>query len=371
MRTESTRFDDVLRFAASRGICDVHFKPGCRPLYRRAGALIMRREEEALTDDQLIAAISSRLLPGQVARFEAGEALTFSHGLAGSGSFRLSVFRQRGRVAVSARVIPSRVATLRELKLPAVLGTLATAPSGLVLVCGGSGSGRSTTIAAMVEFINTSGTLTRHVVLLEEPIEAVFDDKLAWIDQREIGIDTPTLAESVRLAMRQHADVIVLAALSTFCDIELAVSAAEAGHLVIAGLHPSDVPGALRLLADRVPGDHRASFRQRLASVLIGISAQRLLQTADGKGLVPVVEVLRNNEQVWSLLAGDHDPMASVDVMDAGIAVGMQSLERSLSERLGASEITHDMALSHARRPQMLEQFRRGNTAALDSGGLF
>lgn len=346
------RFESVLRFASTRGISDVHIKPNQRPIYRRLGGLISRKDEPTFNELELDEVTRSLAPPALQARWLAGAEVTFAYGLVGCGRFRVSLLRQRGSTGVAVRVVPAKVATLRELNLPKVIGNWCTQPGGLIVVTGGSGSGRSATWAALVEHVNTASTGPRHVVTLEDPIEALFDDKMAFIRQREVGVDCATLAAGLRTVARQDADVVAVGDLPPEVALD-AIALAEDGRLVIAGMVGGSPVEALRRMLDAA-GPQRDSLRARLARRLRGVVAQQLVTSADGKTRMPATEVLAVTPTVADFLRGGTELDALHGLMEQGRALGMHTLDQSLLELVQSGQASLDMAMAVARRPDEL-----------------
>ena len=245
------RFEQVLRFASTRGIAEVHIKPGQRPLYRRSGALISRKDEATFSEADLDE-VAAGLVPGAwLAQWEAGHDVTFPRGVVGCGRFRVTAFRQRGAVGLVVHVVPAKAQALRELNLPKVLGTWALLPRGLVIIAGPPGSGRSVTWQALIEHINTVAPQPRHVMTLEDPIEVLFDDKMAFIRQRELRTDTGDLAAALSHIARMDCDVVAIGDLPAD-HLESAIALAEQGRLVLAVVS-GGLPGAHFCWVAQVP----------------------------------------------------------------------------------------------------------------------
>ncbi len=361
------RFGTVLRFATERKISDVHLKAGQRPLYRRSGRLISRREEPAFDEASLTEVASQLFTAPEAQAFNAGAEVTASYGLVGAGRFRVHVFRQRGTISLAVRVLPARAPTVRELHLPAAVASLVNAESGLVLVVSGAGQGRSATLAAMIDAVNTASQTTRHVVTVESPVEVLFDDKLAWISQREVGVDCDAHASGVLGASKQDADIITVDAVPDVATWEAILRAAEAGTLVVAAVQATDLAQAFRYLGGLASDDRQVSLRSRLAALFLGAVSTKLVLASDGKTRYPASEVLMANDVVYTLLRDGHDPAALYDVMHQNQPSGMQTVDQSLHDMLGASVINGDIALAHAMRPGEL-QGMRSSGKRFDSG---
>lgn len=363
------KFGTVLRFAAERRLTDVHFKAGQRPLYRRSGRLISRREE-AIFDEAALTEIAGSLFNAmQAQEFNAGAEITTPYGLVGAGRFRVHVFRQRGTISLAVRVLPPRASTVRELHLPQAVSSLANAESGLVLVCSGSGHGRSASLAAIVDAINTASQITRHVATVESTVEVLFEDKLAWISQREVGVDCNDYVSGVLGAVSQDADVIVVDDLPDGPTWDAVLRAAESGCLVVAAVRAMDVAQMFRVLHGLPASERQASFRARLAGLFLGALSTKLIVATDGKTRYPASEVLMANDVVYTLLRDGHDPAALYDVMHQHQPQGMQTIDQSLHDMLNANVVSSEIAMVHAMRPSELQVMR--STGKRYDSGLF
>jgi twitching motility protein PilT len=361
------RFEAVLRFAAERQISDVHLKAGQRPLYRRVGLLISRREEPSF-DDHALGAVATRLLDaGQAAALDRNVAVTTIYPLVGVGRFRVHVSRQRGGIALAVRVLPPRPPLLRELRLPPAVASFCAVECGLVLLVAGRGQGRSTTAAALVDAINTTSTKARQIATIEAQTEVLFDDKLAWIVQRAVGRDCVSVASAVGDALAADADVLVIDDLADADAVFAAVSAAEAGKLVFAGVTAVDVAAGLRRVEGLVAAEALPQLRARLAPLLLGAVSQRLVPAADGQRRLPAAEVLLACPQLYSVVRAGHDPGALYDLMAASTAAGMQTVDQSLHDMIKARAVTPEIAVAYATRPQELTALR-GKGTRPDSG---
>lgn len=343
------RLDAVLRFAAARGISDVHVKAGQRPVYRRNGSLMSRKDEPTFSEGDLDGIAGSLLDAVREKTLATCGEVAFVHDLVGGGRFRITVVRQRGHDALAVRVLPTRVASLRELNLPAQLAHIALLPSGLVLVAGAPGSGRSSTWAALLEHINTSANGPRHVIAVEQLPEFSFEDKLAFVRQRELGVDVPDLAMALTGALRQDADVVAIDPLPPG-HLAAALDVADHGRLVVAV-----VPGVGPVEALRVLGvQDQPVLRARLAAQLRAVVASTLVPSLDGKGRVPACQVLVNTPQVHELLRGHGDIEALRMLMEQGQRQGMQSHDQALADLIGAGQIALEAALAVAHAPEQL-----------------
>jgi len=342
------RFEALLRFASARAIADLHFKPGLRPLYRRFGELIWRRDDPSYSGEDL-AAIAGAWMPAAARRgYDARGHATFVVNLVGCGRFRITAVQSRGAPTLAVRVVPPRVASLRELGLPKAVAQWATATGGLILVSGGPGSGKSSVYGALIDQVNTASASPRQIVSIESQIELAFDDKVAVIHQREVGVDVPDVATALAAAAHQGPDVIGVD-VAGLGDLSALVAIAEQPILVIAVVGAGGVVDALR----RVAAGQGAELRAALARRLRGVVHTALVGSADGKGLVPACEVLQPSAAVIEILRGDRplDALQAVIDAPAARAAGMIGLDHALVELVQAGAVGFDPAIAAARDP--------------------
>jgi twitching motility protein PilT len=344
--TDQAGIAQILRTAVQEGASDLHFKASEPVLVRIKGNLlplkVARLTPEAT--EKIFEALRPRHL-AQVAGSEVQE-LDFSFALAGIGRFRVNAFRQRGSLALVIRVIPNRIPDWKELNLPPVLPKLADERRGLMLVTGTTGSGKSTTLAAVINHINHSRTA--HVVTIEDPIEFLFLNKKCSIVQREVGVDTANFASALRSVLRQDPDVIMIGEMRDTETIDIALKAAETGHLVISTAHTTDAAKTVqRLLAVFSPSE-QAMMRMRLAESLRAVVAQRLLPRLDGKGVVPAVEVMVATRAIQDCIRDESRAQELTEHIAKGRHYGMQSFDQHLLQLLQAGAVSKDVALSAA-----------------------
>ena len=317
--------DTLLREATSAAASDIHLAVESPPILRVNGAL-QRLGQEVVTVADAEAALRHLATGEQLERFQHQGEADFSYSLPGVGRFRVSAFRQRGSVSVAMRPIPSRVADLRELGAPEGVAALSRRESGLVLIAGRAGSGKSMTLAAMVELINTERSV--HVITLEDPVEYLHRHRRALINQREIGVDSLTFPQALRAAVRQNPDVIVISELQEAETTAAALTAAGTGHLVIATLQQPDCASALDYLVGLFPSQQQAQISWQLAGVLEGAVAQVLLTRKDGRSRVACFEVLMATPAVRTLVR-DGKRQQLPTLLRAGVRHGMRSLDQS------------------------------------------
>ena len=338
--------NDILTIAIKGLASDIHLKAGLPPLFRVDGALVPLKNGERLTPEQLHGIATSIMTPGQKNHFDKHHEVDLAYSIAGLGRFRVNAFMQRGTVGIVFRVIPFGVKTIEQLVMPKVVERVALEPRGLVLVTGTTGSGKSTTLAAMIDYINTNRTC--HVITIEDPIEFLIRDKRSIVNQREIGVDTNSFATALRAALRQDPDVILVGEMRDFETIETALMAAETGHLVMSTLHTIDAAETITRIVSVFPPHQQPQIRLQLASIIKGVISQRLVPRADGKGRVPAVEILVASARVRECIA---DPEMTKELNDAiakGFTTyGMQSFDQSLMQHVKAGRVSYEEALQH------------------------
>lgn len=348
-----SRFEQVLRFASTRGISDIHIKPGQRVLYRRVGQLISRKDEATFSEADLDE-VAQGLVPGAwLDAWSAGEDVTFPHGVVGCGRFRVTLIRQRGAVGVIVHVIPQRAQVLRELNLPKPLAQWVTHTRGLVLVSGPPGGGRSTTWQALVEHINVVGPIPRHVVTLEDPVEVLFDDKTAFVRQRQLRTDVKDLPSALAQFARLDCDVVAIGDLPLE-QIDAALALCEQGRLVLAVVTGGATVDLLKQLVQRAEPSRRESFRQRLAAQLRGVVFQKLLPSTDGKGRVAAAEVVSFSGPLVDILRSTSDLTALLPLIEQTRVQGNQLFDQALLDLAHQGAVPVDAALAVAEFPDAL-----------------
>ncbi|MEO1936764.1 MAG: type IV pilus twitching motility protein PilT, partial [Myxococcales bacterium] len=321
--------NEILKVAIKGGASDIHLKMGLPPLFRVDGALVPLRNGDRITLEEIKAMAFSMMNPVQKARFEEHREADLAYGVAGLGRFRVNIFQQRGAVGIVLRVIPFGVKTVDELNLPEIVKTISKEHRGLILVTGTTGSGKSTTLAAMIEQINSERT--SHIMTIEDPIEFLIRDRRSIVNQREIGVDTYSFANALRGALRQDPDVILVGEMRDFETIETALTAAETGHLVMSTLHTLDATETINRIISVFPPYQQKQVRLQLSTVLKAVVSQRLVPRADGKGRVPALEVLVSTGLVRELIADKDRTKELSDAIAKGhTTYGMQSFDQSL-----------------------------------------
>ncbi len=345
--------NSLLKEAMSKGASDLHIKVGSPPLYRINGELVPQRQYPRITQEEAVKLAFKVMNNIQREVFKKRQDLDFAYSLPGVGRFRCNCFVQRGTVGVVFRVIPSKIPTIDELNLPEVLKKIALEPRGLILVTGTTGSGKSTTLAAMIDYINENRTY--NIITIEDPIEFLHRDKKSIINQREVGTDTESFAKALRAALRQDPDVILVGEMRDFETIQTALVAAETGHLVMSTLHTTDATETVNRIISVFPPYQHQQIRIQLASVLRGIISMRLVPKADGHGRVPAVEVLIATETIKDCIVNPDKTHLIKDTIAKGkLHYGMQTFDQSLYDLYQKGMITLEEALRQATNPDDL-----------------
>jgi twitching motility protein PilT len=357
--------DDLLKIAVERGASDLHLKVGNHPVLRIDGQLHQMVELKRLMQENTIAMAFSMINDLQKEKFKAEHELDMAYSVAGLGRFRCNVFRQRGAVGIVLRVIPTQVKTIADLNLPLVLERIAQERRGMVLVTGTTGSGKSTTLAAMIDNINTHRI--EHIITIEDPIEYLHRDKKSIVNQREVGQDTLDFSKALRSSLREDPDVVLVGEMRDLQTIETAIMAAETGHLVLSTLHTLDAPETINRIISIFPPHHQKQIRIQLASVLKAVISMRLLPRADGKGRVPAVEILINTPYIQECITDPEKTKLIKDAIQDGVSqYGMQTFDQSLYFLYQKELITYDEALKWASNPDEFKLKKIGLQSAKD-----
>ncbi len=355
--------EELLRQALEKGATDVHLKAGVMPVMRRHGQLRpINPTAPPLTGDHIETMAMGLLNEKQRAHFEEFREIDLGYGVTGLGRFRISVFKQRGTFRMVIRNIPFKVPNFEDLSLPAVVSTIAQAERGLVLVTGVAGSGKSSTIAAIIDDINKREN--KHILTIEDPIEYLIRDRKSLITQREIGVDTMSFARALRAGLRQDPDVILIGEMRDKETIETAILAAETGHLVLSTLHTLDAAETINRILATFDATQQPQIRLQLASTLKAVISQRLCERKNGEGMVPACEVMINTARVRELIEDPGQTQHIQQAIEEGHAAwSMQSFDQSLLELLNKDLITYDEALLHCARPEDFRIRHDGITA--------
>src|SRR5688500_11765334 len=340
--------NDLLKTAVENGASDLHIKVGTYPMMRVRGTLVPASEEKRLDADDLVAMAAAVLPAGHREKFKENHEVDLAYSVAGLGRFRCNCFQQRNTIGMIFRVIPMRVSSIDDLMLPKVLKKIAEEERGLVVVTGTTGSGKSTTLAAMIDEINA--TKTSHIMTVEDPIEYLHRDNRSIVNQREIGVDTNSFSQALRSALRQDPDVILVGEMRDFETIETALLAAETGHLVFSTLHTLDATETVNRIIDFFPPHLQQQARVMLAATLRGVIGQRLVRSVDG-GRVPACEVLVATGRVQDLILNPKETGRLSEVNAEGEYYGMQTFDQALLGHVMEGKVDADLAFEVASNP--------------------
>jgi len=358
--------DDALRTLVANGGSDLHLKVPSRPLMRVDGSLRPLDDTEALVPEATEMAVAHMLKDAtKLDELATEHEVDFAYAIPGLARFRCNAFRQRGVLSLVIRAIPVAIRTVDELNLPTVIRDLAEEERGIVLLTGTTGSGKSTTLAAMVDHINS--TRARHIVTIEDPIEFLHTDKRSAINQREVGMDTHSFGRAMRRVLRQDPDVILIGEMRDEETVHTALSAAETGHLVFSTVHTVDAGETVNRIIDFFPPHMHQQVRAMLAGTVKGIVSQRLVPAAEGKGRVAVCEVLRMTGRVRDMIMNPLETGKLGEVIADGGYYGMQTFDQALFNHLKAGRITMEQALEASSVPHDFKLLvaadgRRGTT---------
>jgi twitching motility protein PilT len=348
------KIDDLLRAACGHGASDLHIKAGSFPVMRLDGELRPILNAPRLSQEDSLDMAFSMMSNRQKQRFKEYNEVDIGYGVAGVGRFRANVFQQRGSVSIVLRVIPDRVRTMNELGLPPICERVADEQRGLILVTGATGSGKSSTLASMIDYINASRG--GHIITIEDPIEFLHRDRKSFITQREVDVDTRSFAEALRGALRQDPDVILVGEMRDHETIETALTAAETGHLVLSTLHTLDATETITRIVSSFPPHQQKSVRLQLAGILRAVISMRLVRAQTGTGRVPACEVMVSTGLIREYIAHEEKTHLIRDAIAAGTSqYGMQTFDQSLFNLYQAGLITMEEALRGASNP---DEFR-------------
>jgi twitching motility protein PilT len=343
--------DELLEHMVERNASDLHVTTGTPPAIRVRGEVQRLEGYDSLTSEDTQQLLYRILSSEQQKQLELKRQLDFSHSIPGLARFRVNVYFQRETIGAAFRLIPAELKTLEELGIPSSLHQLAEKPRGLVLVTGPTGSGKSTTLAALIDEINRNRS--EHILTVEDPIEFLHRHKRCIVNQREIGPDATSFAEALRAALRQDPDVILVGEMRDLETIATALTAAETGHLVFGTLHTQSAPSTIDRIIDVFPAEQQEQVRIQIASSLQGVVTQALLPTADGQGRVPALEILLPDDAVRNLIRqGKVEQIYSV--MQTNTGRGMQTMEQSLAELIQRRVVDFELGLSRSSRPAQL-----------------
>ena len=362
----ASRIDDLLRMAMSFGASDLHLRAGSHPVIRVNGILKPLSGATKLTQDETLEMAFSMMSNRQKHHFKEVFEVDVGYGVTGLGRFRVNIFQQRGTIGIVARVISDHIRNFEELGLPPVLEKIGGENRGLILVTGTTGSGKSTTLAAIVDHINSQRN--SHIVTIEDPIEFLHKDKESFVTQREVDVDTRNFAEALRGSLRQDPDTILVGEMRDLETIETALLAAETGHLVLSTLHTLDAQETITRIISAFPPFQQKSIRIQLAGLLKAVVSQRLMRSASGKTRVPAVEVLISTPLIRDCILHEDKTPSIRDAIAAGTSqYGMQTFDQSLFYLHTSGLITLDEALRGSTNPDEFKLRLAGiqNTTAM------
>jgi twitching motility protein PilT len=343
----SLKIDDLLRIASGHGASDLHIKAGSFPFMRIGGELRPIVDASRLTKDDTLDMAFSMMSNRQKQRFKDVNEVDIGYGVQGLGRFRANIFQQRGTVSIVMRVIPDRTRSSAELGMPPILDKIADEQRGLILVTGATGSGKSTTLAAMIDRINAMRS--GHIVTIEDPIEFLHRDKRSFVSQREVDVDTRSFAEALRGALRQDPDVILVGEMRDLETIETALTAAETGHLVLSTLHTLDATETITRVVSSFPAHQQKSVRLQLAGILKAVISMRLVRDARGMGRVPAVEIMISTGLIRDYIMNEEKTYMIREAIAAGTSqYGMQTFDQSLFHLFQSGLITLEEALRNS-----------------------
>src|SRR4030043_1543 len=358
--------NQILLEALAQEASDVHIKVGTPPIFRVNGALRSLDKMKPFDSNDVSKMAFGLMNDWQKERFIKNREVDMGYEVYGLGRFRVNVYQQRGKLSIALRIVPYQIKSLEELYLPTVIANGALENRGLTLVTGTTGSGKSTTLASMIDIINNERNC--HIITIEDPIEFIHEDKKSIVDQREIGQDTSTFSAALRVALRQDPDVILVGEMRDFETIETALTAAETGHLVMSTLHTLNAIETITRIISVFPPYHQKQVRLQVAGVLKGVISQRLAPRADGTGRVPATEVLVSTARVRECIIEKDKTNEINDAIAKGLtAYGMQSFDQSLMFLLQEKLITYEEALKHCTNPDDFALRVKGILATSDT----
>lgn len=342
--------NDILGIAMKGGASDIHLKAGLPAMFRINGHLVPLKDGPRISPEELSRMALSIMNNFQRERFKQFNELDLAYGVPGLGRFRVNVFQQRGTVGIVLRTIPFKVRSLDDLGLPPVLKQIGNEERGMILVTGTTGSGKSTTLAGIIDHINSTKTV--HVMTVEDPIEFLIRDKRSIINQREVGVDTMSFSQALKSALRQDPDVILVGEMRDLETIETALLASETGHLVMSTLHTLDASETISRIVSVFPPHQQRQIRLQLGAVLKAVICQRLVPTKDGKGRVAALEILRNTPRLREMIE-DKDRTKEINeaIAEGHISYGMQTFDQALMAQLKADIISYEEAMRQASNP--------------------
>ena len=358
--------DELLRTAMERKASDLHLKVGNYPHIRVDGELVALSDQPRVSAEDMLNMAFSMMSNRQKQKFKENAELDLAYGVAGLGRFRVNVYQQRGNVGIAFRVIPTKILPLDELHLPPIVEKICDEQRGLVLVTGITGSGKSTSLAAMIDRINSSRP--EHIITIEDPIEFLHRDKKGFVNQREVEVDTPSFASALRASLRQDPDTILVGEMRDIETISTALLAAETGHLVLSTLHTLDATETIQRIIAVFPPPEQKQIRLQLASTLKAVISQRLVRKSDGAGRVPAVEVMIATGYIRDCIINPDKTRMIREAIAAGTSqYGMQTFDQSLFDLYSRNLISLEEALTRASNPDDFRLRVQGIRSSADS----
>jgi twitching motility protein PilT len=361
-------FDRVLQAARKLGASDVHLKVGLPPVFRIRGALRTLKDVPPMTSEVVMTFAMNIMNETIHEKFMRDHEVDLAYATPDGLRYRVNVFRQRGETGMVMRVIAGDIPPFERLNLPTRVRDLAHEQRGLILITGITGTGKSTTMASLLNLINFERAA--HVITIEDPIEYVFRDHRSVINQRELGFDTNTFSAALRSALRQDPDVVFVGEMRDLETIQTALLAAETGHLVFSTLHTMDAQETINRIVQMFPPAQQNAVRLQLAAILTGIVSQRLLPRADGRGMIPAVEILINTPRIRDMISDSNRTHEIVDALKEGAhPYGMVSFDQSLTELVQRQLVTYEMAVAAASNPDDFALYFRGVSSGQQGSG--
>lgn len=364
----SLKIDDLLKAALKVGASDIHLKTDSVPVFRVNGKLHFMKDAPVINAEFMKSLYSSVMNKNQIERFERTFDIDLAYNIADVSRFRINVFQQRGDTSMAIRAIPYSILNFDDLNLPPIIDKISLEDRGLVIVTGTTGSGKSTTLAAMIDNINTKRSL--HIISIEDPLEFTHKDKNSYINQREVGIDTLSYSNAMRAALREDPDVILIGEMRDLESIEIATAAAETGHLVFTTLHTLDAQETINRILAVFPASQQNQIRYQLSQVLKAIISQRLMPQSDGKGRVPAVEVLLATSRIRDCIADATKTSEIRRAIEEGhLHYGMQTFDQCIYNLYRQKLITFEEAMRQATNKDDLDLRIKGITSGAASLG--
>jgi twitching motility protein PilT len=358
--------NEILQVALRGGASDIHLKAGLPPMFRVDGSLVPLKDGKRLPPEEVARMAFGIMNEFQKDKFKTTNEVDLAYGVPGLGRFRVNVFQQRGTIGAVLRVIPFKVMSIKELLLPPALEKISLEERGLILVTGTTGSGKSTTLASMIDHINANDT--NHIMTIEDPIEFLIRDKRSIVNQREVGVDTMSFSQALKSALRQDPDVILVGEMRDQETIETALTAAETGHLVMSTLHTLDATETINRIISAFPPHQQKQIRLQLGAVLKAVVSQRLVPRADGKGRVAAVEILKVTTRVKELIEDKDRTKEIPDAISQGhVTYGMQTFDQSLMSLVKNNLVTYQEALRQTTNPDDFALRFQGISSTSDS----